>query len=291
MRTKKFNLTNFILGLIMILWGLLILYPFYNSILVSFMTQAEYMRKPFALWVDNPTLVAYKEIFSDSKFLNGYKTTLTIMLFKLPLSLITVTAMGYALSRKRFFLSKQINNLAVFTMYFGGGTIPLYLLVKSYGLMDSLLSIILIGYFSVYNMVLVKNFFYTIPDSLEESAKIDGANDLQIFARVFLPLAKPIIATIALFTAVGIWNLWYEPMLYISDSRKWTLQLVLREIISNAKAVVKEDMQSDDILNKQTFALNMQMASVVVTMLPIMLVYPFLQKYFMSGLTLGAVKG
>ena len=275
----------------MILWGLLILYPFYNSILVSFMNQAEYMRKPFALWVDNPTLVAYKEIFSDSKFLNGYKTTLTIMLFKLPLSLITVTAMGYALSRKRFFLSKQINNLAVFTMYFGGGTIPLYLLVKSYGLMDSLLSIILIGYFSVYNMVLVKNFFYTIPDSLEESAKIDGANDLQIFSRVFLPLAKPIIATIALFTAVGIWNLWYEPMLYISDSRKWTLQLVLREIISNAKATLKEDMQSDDILNKQTFALNMQMASVVVTMLPIMFVYPFLQKYFMSGLTLGAVKG
>lgn len=291
MKLKKISVGNIILGAIMILWGIFILYPFYNSILVSFMSQAEYMRKPFALFVSNPTLVAYEEIFSDSKFFDGYKTTLTMMLFKLPLSLLMVTAMGYALSRKKFFMSKVINNLTVFTMYFGGGVIPLYLLVKSYGLMGNLLSVIIVSSFSVYNMVLVKNFFYTIPDSLEESAKLDGANDLVIFGRIYIPLAKPIIATVALFTAVEIWNAWYEPMLFISDSKKWPLQLVLREIISNATATVKEDAEGEDLLNKETFALNVQMASVVVTMLPIMLVYPFLQKYFMSGLTVGAVKG
>ena len=291
MRKEKLTVGNVILTIIMILWGLLILYPFYNSILVSFMGQAEYMRKPFALWVSNPTLVAYKEILSDSKFFDGYKITLTVMLFKLPLTILMVTAMGYALSRKRFFLSKPINNMTVFTMYFGGGIIPLYLLVKSYGMMDSIVSMIIVSSFSVYNMVLVKNFFYTIPDSLEESGKLDGANDLIIFTRIYVPLAKPIIATIALFSAVTIWNAWYEPMLFISDSKKWPLQLVLRGIINNATASVKEDIPGEDLLNKQTFALNVQMASVVVTMLPIMVVYPFLQKYFMGGLTVGAVKG
>jgi len=286
---KKFNFGSFVIGTILIVWGLLIFYPFYNSVLVSFMTQSEYMRSPFSLWVSKPTLVAYEEILSDVKFFYGYKNTLTILLFKLPISLIITTAMGYALSRKRFLFSKTINNLTVFTMYFGGGVIPLYLTVKEYGLLNNIVSIIIVGIFSVYNMILVKNFFYTIPDSLEESAKIDGANDITIFSKIYLPLAKPIIATVALYIAVASWNEWYNPMLFLSSSKKWPLQLVLREIINDATATVKEDMQEETI--KQTFALNVQMAAVVVTMLPVMLVYPFLQKYFMSGLTVGAVKG
>ncbi len=288
---KKYTVGDIVLVMIMVAWGLLIFYPFYNSILVSFMSQAEYMRKPFALWVSDPILVAYEEILSDSKFFNGYKSTLTIMLFRLPLAVLIECMMAYALSRKSFFMSKTINNMTVFTMYFGGGTIPTYLMVKSYGLMNSLASVIILGLFSVYNMILIKNFFYGIPDSLEESAKLDGANDIRIFAQIYMPLAKPIIATISLFTAVTVWNEWYGPMLYISDSDKWPLQLVLREIISNATAAVKEDVSGEDLMLKETFALNVQMAAVVVTMLPIMLVYPFLQKYFMGGLTVGAVKG
>lgn len=289
MKKKKISAGSFVIGTILTLWGLLIFYPFYNSILVSFMSQAEYMRNPFAIFVKEPTLIAYEEIFSDSKFFDGYKNVLTIMLFKLPISLIITVAMGYALSRKRFLFSKTINNLVVFSMYFGGGIIPLYLTIKSYGLMGSLATLMILGVFSVYNMILVKNFFYTIPDALEESARIDGANDLRIFVQIFVPLAKPIIATIALFTAVGIWNEWYNAMIFLSDARKWPLQLVLREIINDATATVKENAGEEEV--KQTFALNVQMAAVVVTMLPIMLVYPFLQKYFMSGLTVGAVKG
>jgi len=289
MKKRKFNTGTFVVGIILVLWGLLIFYPFYNSILTSFMTQAEYMRNPFAIFVKEPTLIAYEEIFSDSKFFDGYKNVLIIMLFKLPMSLIITVAMGYALSRKAFLFSKTINNLTVFTMYFGGGIIPLYLTIRDYGLMGTRTSIIILGIFSVYNMIMVKSFFYTIPDALEESARIDGANDLRIFAQIFVPLAKPIIATIALFTAVGIWNEWYNSMIFLNDSSKWPLQLVLREIINDATATVKEDLAGEEI--KQTFALNVQMAAVVVTMLPIMLVYPFLQKYFMSGLTIGAVKG
>lgn len=289
MKKKKITLGSLVIGTIMILWGLLIFYPFYNSLLTSFMTQAEYMRNPFAIFVKDPTLIAYEEIFSDAKFFNGYKNVLTIMLFKLPLCLLFTVAAGYALSRKPFLFSKAINNLMVFTMYFGGGIIPLYLTIKAYGLMGSLSTLVILGIFSVYNMILAKSFFKTIPDALEESARIDGANDLRIFAQIYVPLAKPIIATLALFTAVGIWNEWYNAMIFLSDARKWPLQLVLREVISNATAQVQEN--AADIEVKQTFALNVQMAAVVVTMLPIMLVYPFLQKYFMSGLTIGAVKG
>lgn len=291
MRRNKITTGNVIITVVMIIWGLLIVYPFYNSILVSFMTHAEFMSKPFALYVSNPTLVAYKEIFSDDKFFNAYKITLEVLVIRLPLVLLVDSAMAYALSRKDFFGRKVINNLAVFTMYFGGGIVPLYLLVKQYGMLDNLSCMIILGYFGVYNTILMKNFFFTIPDSLEESAKIDGANDLRIYAQIYIPLAKPIIATIALFAAVGIWNSWYGPMIYISDSKKWPLQLVLREAINNATAPVKEDMADEMAMVKETFALNVQMASVVVTMLPIMLVYPFVQKYFMSGLTVGAVKG
>ncbi len=128
MKKKKIKPGNLIIGAILILWGILIFYPFYNSILTSFMTQTEYMQSPFAVFVKAPTLVAYEEIFSDSKFFDGYKNVLTIMIFKLPISIAITTAMGYALSRKRFLFSKAINNLTVFTMYFGGGIIPLYLL-------------------------------------------------------------------------------------------------------------------------------------------------------------------
>jgi putative aldouronate transport system permease protein len=291
MKTKKIDYANIVLGLILIAWGFLIFYPFYNSILVSFMSQAEYMRKPFALWVSNPTLAAYEEILSAGKFLLGYKNTLTILAFRLPLALFVTSTAAYALSRRRYLFSKYLNNIIVFTMYFGGGTIPLYLLIRSYGLMNNLLSLIIMHSFTVYHMVLIKNFFYTIPDSLEESAKIDGANDLVIFGRIFLPLAKPIIATVALYVTVAVWNEWYSAMLYLSDPKKWPLQLVLREIIGNATAEITEEMQGDELVTKETFALNVQMASVVVTMVPIMLVYPYMQKFFMSGLTVGAVKG
>lgn len=286
---KKFSWGSFIIGTILVLWGLIIFYPFYNSILVSFMSQAEFMRKPFAFVVDNPNVNAYREILSTPKFLYGYKNVLLMLIIKLPASLIMILAAGYALSRKRFPLSKLINNLIVFTMYFGGGLIPTYLTIKSYGMLDTLWSVIVLGIFSVYDMILVKNYFYGIPDSLEESAKIDGANDLRIFAQIYVPLAKPIVATISLFIAVGIWNTWYNPMIFISDSKKWPLQLVLREIIGTAQASVEESEHAAE--TREVFALNIQMAAVVVTMLPIMLVYPFLQKYFMSGLTVGAVKG
>lgn len=287
---KKIDIYNFIIGFFLLAWGLLIFYPFYNAVLVSFMTEAEYMRNPFSLFVKNPTFTSYIEIFSDDKILNGYRSTLSVILFHLPLNLISTSTMAYALSRKPFPFSKFVNNAVVFTMYFGGGIIPLYLLIRSYGLMGSLWSVILVGIVSPYNMILMKNFFHSIPGSMEESAKIDGANDIVIFSRIYIPMALPIVATILLFVTVSKWNEWYNPMLFISDSKKWPLQLVLREIIGNVNSRLQEENLESEEMMRETFLLNVQMAAVVVTMLPSMLIYPFLQKYFMKGIMVGAVK-
>ncbi|MBR2883612.1 MAG: carbohydrate ABC transporter permease [Clostridia bacterium] len=285
---KKINLFDSVVWLVLVVWGLAIFYPIYNSILVSFMKEGEYVNSMFSLWVKEPTLNAYKEVFAGGRVAKGYMNTLIILLLYMPLSLFMVTATAYALSRKKYFMSSFINNAMVFTMYFGGGLIPLYLLVKNLNLLDSLASLVFVGAMSTYNMIVCKSFFYTLPDSLEESAKLDGANDILIYWRIYLPLAKPVLATIFLFTLTSKWNEWYNPMLFLTDSDKWPLQLMLREVIGSNTAADKGAI--DAAVEQKSYTMGVKMATVVVTMLPVMCIYPFLQKYFMSGMTLGAIK-
>lgn len=284
---KKISTFDVVVYIILLIWGIAIFYPLYNCILVSFMTRGEYLESAFSLWVKDFTFEAYQAVFASGRVVRGYLNTLTVCLFQVPLSLFLITSTAYVLSRKPFLFSKSLNNLMVFTMYFGGGLVPFYLVVKNLGLLNSLLSIILTGALSTYNMVVCKSFFYTLPDSLEESAKIDGANDIYIYWKIYLPLAKPIIATLFLFTLVESWNSWYYPMLFLNDSDKWTLQLMLREVIGSNQMA---DKQASLVSDQKSYTMGVKMATVVVTMLPVMCVYPFLQKYFMSGLTLGAVK-
>lgn len=286
---RKINVFDTVVWLILVFWGILIFYPIYNSVLVSFMTEGEYVNNTFSLWVKDFTLSAYKQVFAEGRVARGYMNTLIILLFHMPLSLFLITSAGYALSRKSFFLSSTINNLMVFTMYFGGGLIPTYLLIKNLGMLNSLSSLVIFGAMSTYNMIVCKSFFYTLPDSLEESAKIDGANDLYIYWKIYMPLAKPILATMFLFTLTAKWNEWYNPMIYLNDSDKWPLQLMLREVIGSNSAA---DRAAENVASEmKSYTMGIKMATVVVTMLPVMCIYPFLQKYFMTGLTLGAVKG
>ncbi len=285
---KKIDVTNIILTICFALVAIVVVYPFYSSILTSFMTEKEALENPFPLIVKNPTLSAYKQIFSDSKIPSGYINTGIMLLMDIPLAMIINTALAYALSRKSFPFSKFLNNMIVFTMYFSGGLIPSYLLIRNLGLMGSRWAVVLPTLAGTYNMILIKSYFYTLPDSLEESAKLDGANDLIIFSKIFIPLAKPILATVFLFVCVGRWNEWYQSLLYLNDSRSWPLQLVLRGIIDEV-AVNSENAELGSLEN--TYSQGVKMASIAVTMGPIMILYPFLQKYFMSGLTIGAVKG
>ncbi len=288
---KRITLADVIIAAAMIAWGFAIFYPFYNTVLTSFMTEAEYMQNPFSFYVKHVTFDAYKAIFANSKIPRGFANSLIIVAAYTPLSLFLTATAGYAMSRKRFPLRNAINNFFVLPMYFGGGIIPLYILVKNLGLLNTLWPIILIGAMSTYNMILVKNYFYGISDSLEESARIDGANDIRICFQIYLPLAKPILATILLFCVVGKWNEWYFPLLFITDTKQWPLQLALRETINEVANKVNTGSLSDEQLGVETFSQSVKMATVVVTMVPIMCVYPFMQKYFIKGIMIGAVKG
>jgi len=285
---KKISIFDVVVFVVLLLWGFVIFYPVYNSILVSFMSGQEYLESAFSLWVKDFTLESYKAVFSTGRVQIGYRNTLIIIAFYVPLSLFLLSSTAYVLSRKPFLFSKTINNLMVFTMYFGGGLVPTYLVVKSLGLLDSLASIVLIGAVNTYYMIVCKSFFYTLPDSLEESAKLDGANDIYIYWKIYLPLAKPIIATLFLYTLTDKWNEWYFPMIYLNDSNKWPLQLMLREVIGTNQ--VSDQAASAVAAQQKVYTMGVKMATLVVTMLPVMCIYPFLQKYFMSGLTVGAVK-
>jgi len=203
------------------------------------------------------------------------------------LNLTLTTFAAYALSRKAFLLKKAIMMGIVFTMFFSGGLIPSYLIVKGLGLYNSRFALILPGAMSAWNMIIMRTSFMGLPDSLEESAKIDGAHDFTILFRIVLPLSKAVVAVMILFYAVGHWNAWFNAMIYLKDRGKYPLQLILREILV---------MNSTEVmLSGDNFGSSMDIiiryASIIVASVPILCVYPFLQKYFVKGVMIGAVKG
>jgi len=283
----RFNLFDTINFLILTLLALIIIYPFYNSILISLVPQRDYIRTPFMLFPKKITWDSYKYIFESPKIIYGYRNILIILLFGMPYNMLLTTFTAYALSRDSFPGKKIIMGLIIFTMYFGGGLIPYYLLIRGIGLVNSLASVVLTYGVNTFYMIIMMNYFNTIPASLEESARIDGANEFVILFRIMLPLALPIIATVFLFFAVDRWNEWFSAMLFLRDGKKWPLQLVLRNIVMSTI----DDLGSSYASLRQTvFPAGVKMASIVVTMAPIMLIYPFLQKYFMKGILIGAIK-
>ena len=269
------------------LLALAIILPFWNTIVISFSTNAAYVKSPFSLWPGEFTLDNYRNIFRNGDGLvTAYKNTIFVAAVGTLAAMATMVAAAYVFSRefpgKRFFFLASI-----FTMYFGGGLIPTYLLIKNLGLLNTHAAIILMSLASVYNIIIMKNGFESVPMDLQEAAMIDGANDLKIFVQVMLPLQKPLIATFSLFTVVGFWNSWYWPMLILNKADKTLLQLFLKSIIESA-STLKESVGED--LSSMIFSMGIQMASVLCVILPIMVIYPFLQKYFVKGMLVGSVK-
>lgn len=287
-KRKKFKKSTLLIAIILGVWGIIILYPFYNVIMISFMTEEEYVRTAFTLFPKEITLDAYRHVFTEPNTWTGYRTTLIIVFLGVPFNMLLTVSLAYALSKKQFPGKKIFNFLVIFTMYFNGGVIPGYLLIKDLGLMNSLAAVILSSGTSVYYMIIIRNYFIGIPDSLEEAAKIDGANDLMIMLKIYIPMSTPVLATFLLFFLVERWNEWYNAMLYLNDATKWPLQLVLRGIISSTQN--KDNLSSTLQSERETFSMGIKMASVVVTMAPIMVAFPFLQKYFIRGMVAGAVK-
>lgn len=267
---------------------LIILIPFWNAVMISFNTSRGYTLNPFALIPTEFTLDNYRIIFGRQEgLLLGYKGSLIVSSAGTLLSMLVTTMAAYAFSRP-FPGRKVIFRMMLITMYFGGGLVPTYLLMKSLRLMNTYTGVILISLVSSYNVIIMKNGFQSIPMELQESAMIDGASDLIIFSRIMLPLQKPMIATFTLFTIVGYWNSWYWPMLIFNIGSKSVLQLFLRAIVNNPDTFSVANVSG--LQEMHQFTMGIKMAAVILVMLPVMCIYPFAQKYFAKGIMVGAVK-
>jgi putative aldouronate transport system permease protein len=263
------------------------LFPFVYVALSSVtpMSEAAYISSHILYFPREIDFGAYSMIFETDVILQAYKVSLFVTIVGTLLSVFITILTAYPLSRKMLPGKKALMFFITFTMLFSGGMIPSYLVVKSLKLLDTVWALIIPGLISAFNVIIMKNYFMTIPDSLDESAKIDGANDFTVLFRIIIPLSMPIIATITLFNAVGYWNSFFNAVLYINDHRLYPLQVVLRQVLFNASA--------DQVLNievSKSSSMAVRSATIMVTTLPILLVYPFIQKHFTQGILLGSVK-
>jgi putative aldouronate transport system permease protein len=217
----------------------------------------------------------------------GFRTTFIIVVFGVLYNLFLTVTLSYVLS-KPIPGRKIINLFIVFTMFFQGGLIPGYLLVKGLGMMDSYAAMIIPLGINIMNLMIMRSYFQGIPDELSEAAKLDGAGEYTILLRICLPLSKPMLATIGLYYGVERWNEWYNGMLFMRSVEKWPLQLRIRDMIQSVGSVVN---QIPEASRPTAYPLGIQMAGIVISIIPVALIYPFLQKYFVKGLTLGGVKG
>lgn len=232
---------------------------------------------------------AYKQVFMNQMVVSSFGNTLYYVFFGSFLSILVTTLGAFALSRKRLWIKKYINILVVVTMFFSGGLIPTFLLVKELGLYGARMAIILPTLVNTYNLIVLRTAFYAFPDSLEEAAKIDGANDFRILFQLVIPLTKATMAVVLLFYAVARWNDWFQASIYLRERSKYPLQLYLREILINSST---DSMTNGAATGQDVLAMSesIKYATVMVSTLPILAIYPFLQKYFVKGVMIGAVK-
>ena len=280
-----------------LLLGVLVatLYPLWHVLMVSFSDTLAVMGGRVSLLPVGFELAAYESIVSEPRFWSGYANTLRYTVSGVIVSVMMTTACAYALSKKRLKGRTILMVLIIVTMFFNGGLIPRYLLVRGLGLFDTLWAIVLPIAIVPFNMILMRVFFEQLPESLEDSARIDGANDIQILLRVYAPLSKPIVATIALFYAVDYWNLWFPALIYLNDPNLHPVTLFLRNIVEGAELKLKSgriDLDSLDVYRYQdVIPRTLKSATIILVVVPILLVYPFIQRYFVKGIMLGSLKG
>ena len=281
-------IANVVIYILLTLIAVIMVIPFIYVIAASFATEAEIQTRPIFFIPDSPTLDAYARIFDmndmGTRVFHSLLISVCVTAIGTFINLFFTTTMAYGLSRSNLIGKKPLLNMVLFTMVFGGGMIPLFLVVKGLGMYDTYAALILPGAISAYNMIIVRNFFMELPRELEEAASIDGCSDIGIFIKIALPLSLPCLATFGLFYAVGHWNNYFGALLYLEDSTKFPFQLVLRNIVmqtaetqTDPNALIPED--------------TLKMTVIVLGTVPILIVYPFLQKHFAAGVMVGAVKG
>lgn len=284
--TKGYRAFQVINTIIMILVIFITLYPFVYLVAQSFSSDAAASAGKVTFYPIGFNVNTYKYILRDNQFFRYYGNTIFYTVVGTFISVACTALIAYPLSKPRLRLNKVITPLVVFTMYFAGGMIPNYIVITQWlGLQDSMWSIILPNAISTFNLLVMKSFFAGLPEELEESAAIDGMNTYQIFLKIIIPLSKPIIATMCLFYMVTMWNEWFTPMLYLDSKDKWPVALYVRQLVEGAN---NTEIGSSDASSVQA---TLKSATMVLTSIPIICVYPFVQKYFVQGMTIGAVKG
>ncbi len=284
---KKIRVTTVANYVLMIAISLLFLIPFWVVLTASFTDEITFNLTGYSLGIKKFSLAAYKFLLlRESTFLRSIFNSVLVTMLTVLLSMAVNVLTAYALSRKSMPGHKALNVFFVFTMFFNGGMVPTFLVVKGVGLFDTIWALILPQALGVYNVLLIRNYFYSIPASMEEAAVIDGAKSIQVLCKILIPVSKPIILTTALMTAVTKWNSWMDVLLYLSYSSKhlWTMQYMVRQILTDIEGLVGS---TGEILPTQT----VQSAAIIVSVVPLLLVFPFVQRFFRDGLTMGAVKG
>ncbi|MCR1842687.1 carbohydrate ABC transporter permease [Murimonas intestini] len=281
---RTFQVVNTIL---MILVIIITLYPFVYLVAQSFSSDVAVSSGRVTVFPIDFSLETYKYILRDNSFFKFYGNTIFYSVVGTAISVFGTAILAYPLSKSKLRLNKFFTPFVVFTMYFTGGMIPNYILVTQWlGLADSIWAVVLPGAISTFNLLLMKSFFTGLPEELEEAAAMDGMGVYGVFVKIILPLSKPILATMTLFYLVGMWNEWFGPFLYLESRDKWPIALWVRQLVEGANQV---DIGST--AEASSVQATLKSATMVLTSLPIICVYPFVQKYFVQGMTMGAVKG
>ena len=286
---KVFNVFNYI---ILTLFALTTLYPFLYTVSISFSTHAEANRIGLHILPNFQqfTVEPYLMVLQNKEIWAAYKWTLFRTIVGTLMALLVTCFYGYALSRRELPMRKFFTMYLMITMLFSGGTIPTFLNIRELGLYNSVWVYVLPGLIAAYNVIVSKSFFMSIPESLNESAKIDGAGEFRIFFQIIVPLSMPIVMTLALWSAVGHWNAWFDGLMYIQDNDKKVVQNIIQNIVKDNQTDIVSDIKANEDTSDVT-GVTIQSASIIVSILPILAIYPFVQKYFVKGVTLGAVKG
>ncbi|PAD29070.1 carbohydrate ABC transporter permease [Paenibacillus sp. 7523-1] len=276
----------------LVLVSVVVLYPVFFVGIASISNPENVMRGEVWLWPKNISLVGYERLFANSELMKGYGNTLLYTVAGTMLNLVMTIAAAYPLSRPDFRGRTIFTILIVFTMFFSGGMIPTYLLIKDLGMLDTFWVMIIPSALSVWNMLIMKTFFQnSIPKEIQEAAFMDGCSNMMVLTRIVLPLSGPVLAVMVLFYAVGHWNSYFNALIYLSDRDKYPLQLFLREILVQGQMQEMVDISDDSLARSMMDAEAIKYAAVIITNLPMLILYPFLQKYFIKGVMIGAVKG
>jgi putative aldouronate transport system permease protein len=287
------RIRNTVIHLIVILLGLICLLPLINIVAISFSGSAAVTANKVGLLPVDFTTLAYSRIISDSQFWRSFGISVIRVALTLALNLVLVVPMSYAMTRKtsEFRFRNVYMNLLIFAMLFNGGMIPTYIVVKNLGLLNSIWALILPGAVPVFSVILMMNFFKGIPRALEEAAIVDGANPLQVLLHVMIPCAKPSIATISLFSVVGSWNDFFSGLIYMQKVKDYPIMTYIQSLSIDLQELVNNAASSSALENISELSnRNLNAAKIVVAVIPLLLIYPFLQKYLISGMTMGAVK-